>query len=141
MAVQKGKNLLMKIGTGAGSPEVFVTIAGLRLKQFQMNADTVDITHTESLDGWRELLAGAGVKSVALSGSGIFRDEASDERLRAAFFDQAAPNFELILPDFGTIAGPFIVTSLEYGGTHDGAMTFSVALRSAGAVSFTPVAP
>ncbi|MEM6576991.1 MAG: phage major tail protein, TP901-1 family, partial [Pseudomonadota bacterium] len=78
MAVQNGKDLLVKIDlTGGGN---FQTVAGLRATRVSFNAESVDVTSLESAGGWRELLAGAGVKSASISGSGIFRDAASDER-------------------------------------------------------------
>jgi len=41
------------------------------------------------------------------------------------------------VPDFGTVEGPFQVSTLEYAGQHDGEMTFDLALESAGQLSFT----
>lgn len=135
MAVQNGKDLLIKVDlTGGGS---FQTVAGLRATRVSFNAESVDVTSLESAGGWRELLAGAGVKSASLSGSGIFRDAASDARMRQIFFDGEMPDFQVVIPDFGTIEGPFQVTAIEYGGTHDGEATYEVALASAGQLSFT----
>ncbi|MAU53833.1 MAG: phage major tail protein, TP901-1 family [Roseovarius sp.] len=135
MAVQNGKDLLIKVDlTGGGS---FQTVAGLRATRVSFNAESVDVTSLESAGGWRELLAGAGVKSASLSGSGIFRDAASDARMRQIFFDGEMPDFQVIIPDFGAIEGPFQVTAIEYGGTHDGEATYEVALASAGQLSFT----
>ncbi len=96
MAVQNGKDLLVKIDlTGTGN---FETVAGLRATRVSFNAESVDVTSLESAGGWRELLAGAGVKSAAISGSGIFRDEASDERARQIFFDGETPDFQAAPP-------------------------------------------
>jgi TP901-1 family phage major tail protein len=135
MAVQNGKDLLIKVDlTGSGN---FQTVAGLRATRVSFNAESVDVTSLESAGGWRELLAGAGVKSAGLSGSGIFRDAASDARMRQIFFDGEMPDFQVIIPDFGTIEGPFQVTSIDYGGTHDGEATYEVALTSAGQLTFT----
>jgi TP901-1 family phage major tail protein len=96
----------------------------------------VDVTSLGSAGGWRELLAGAGVKSAAISGSGIFRDAASDARMRQIFFDGEMPDFQVIIPDFGTIEGPFQVTGIEYGGTHDGEATYEMSLASGGRLDF-----
>lgn len=135
MAVQNGKDLLIKVDlTGSGN---FQTVAGLRATRVSFNAESVDVTSLESAGGWRELLAGAGVKSANLSGSGIFRDAASDARMRQIFFDGEMPDFQVIIPDFGTIEGPFQVTGIDYGGTHDGEATYEVALASAGRLTFT----
>ncbi len=134
MSAQKGKDILLKLDeTGGGS---FATIAGLRASRISFNADTVDVTSSESAGRWRELLGGAGVRSAAVSGSGIFKDEESDASIRRVFFDGTHPAFEVVIPDFGTVSGPFQITSLEYAGTHDGEATFELALVSAGGLEF-----
>jgi TP901-1 family phage major tail protein len=135
MTAQKGKDLLLKIDTtGSGA---FSTVAGMRTRRFALNAETVDITDTDSAGRWRELLAGAGVRRASVSGSGIFRDAATDAAIRTLFFDGAIRDFQLIVPDFGTLEGPFQLTALDYGGEHDGAVTYEIALESAGLVNFT----
>lgn len=136
MAAQKGKDVLIKIGDGA-SPEVFTTVAGIRARTITLNAKTVDATSSDSAGRWRELLAGSGVKSVAVSGSGVFRDGAADTAMRQAFFDQTAGNWQLVIPSFGVFQGPFVIAALEYAGQHDGEATFSLSLASAGEVAFT----
>lgn len=134
MAVQNGKDLLVKVDmTGSGN---FQTVAGLRATRVSFNAESVDVTSLESAGGWRELLAGAGVKSAAISGSGIFRDAASDERVRQVFFDGETPAFQVVIPDFGTVEGPFQVSGIDYAGTHDGEATYELSLASAGQLTF-----
>ena len=134
MAVQNGKDLLIKVDlTGGGN---FQTVAGLRATRVSFNAESVDVTNVDSAGGWRELLAGAGVKSAGISGSGIFRDAASDARMRQVFFEGEMPDFQVVIPDFGTIEGPFQVTGIEYGGTHDGEATYEMSLASAGRLDF-----
>jgi TP901-1 family phage major tail protein len=135
MSAQKGKDLLIKIGD-AGDPESFATVAGLRATTLAFNAQTVDITNADSANAWRELLD-AGVKSATLSGNGVFKDAASDEALRAAFFNQTLPNFQIVIPNFGTVTGPFKITSLQYDGPYDGEVKISLSLASAGALTFT----
>ncbi len=135
MSAQKGKDLLLKVDSdGAGT---FITVAGLRARTLAFNAATVDITNTESAGEWRELLAGAGIKTARISGNGVFKDAQSDETVRGYFFDGVQRDWQVIVPDFGTVQGPFQVTTLEYAGQHDGEMTFDLALESAGQLSFT----
>ncbi|WP_050929413.1 phage major tail protein, TP901-1 family [Aestuariivita boseongensis] len=135
MVAQSGKDLLVKVDmTGGGQ---FETIAGLRATRVSFNAESVDVTSLESQGGWRELLSGAGVKSAAISGSGVFKDQGTDERARQLFFDGETPAFQVIIPDFGIVEGPFQVTSIEYAGTHNGEATYEMALASAGALTFT----
>jgi len=44
----------------------------------------------------------------------------------------------MILPDFGIITAPLLVTNLTYGGTFKGEATFELTLNSAGEPSFVP---
>ncbi len=135
MVAQKGKDLLIKIDMdGSGT---FQTVAGLRASRISFNAETVDVTSLDSAGGWRELLGGAGVRSAAISGSGVFRDDYTDERARQIFFDGVVPDFQVIIPDFGVIQGPFQITALEYSGKHDGEAAYELSLASAGALAFT----
>lgn len=134
MGAQKGKDLLIKVDmTGDG---VFETIAGLRATRVSFNTESVDVTSLESQGGWRELLSGAGVKSASISGSGVFKDASSDERTRQIFFDGETPEFQVIIPDFGTVEGAFQVTSMEYAGSHNGEATYELSLASAGVLTF-----
>ena len=137
MAVQNGKDLLIKVDqTGTGS---FVTVAGLRATRLAFNAETVDVTTLESAGGWRELLAGAGVKSAAISGSGVFRDANTDARARQIFFDAEMPQFQLVIPSFGIVQGAFQITSIDYSGNYNGEATYDLAIASAGALTFTAI--
>ncbi|MGB3389818.1 MAG: phage major tail protein, TP901-1 family [Pseudaminobacter sp.] len=135
MVAQKGKDLLLKLDTnGAGS---FVTVAGMRSKRIAFNSETVDVTDADSTGRWRELLAGSGVQRASINGSGIFKDAASDAEIRTRFFAGTIADWQLIVPDFGTVEGAFQITALEYSGSHDGEVTFEMALESAGPISFT----
>ncbi|MGZ3306251.1 MAG: phage major tail protein, TP901-1 family [Asticcacaulis sp.] len=134
MAVQKGRDLLLKLSDGADVP-TYVTVAGLRARTVSLNARTVEVTDSES-NGWRQLLEGAGIRSLAVSGSGVFRDAASDALMRQAFFTQAQSDWQIVVPGFGTFSGPFLIAALEYAGAHDGEATFALTLASAGEVAF-----
>ena len=76
-------------------------------------------------------------KRASVSGSGIFRDEASDALMRQVFFDGTVRTFQVIVPDFGTVEGPFQITALEFAGNHNGEITYDLSLESAGALTFT----
>ena len=136
MAAQKGKDLLLKMSDGAS----FVTVAGLRSRRIAFNAETVDVTHAESVDRWRELLAGAGVRRASVSGRGLFKDSASDALARQTFFDGTINSCQVVVPDFGTIEGLFQIVSLEFSGEHNGEVIFDLSLESAGALTFTAAA-
>ncbi len=137
MVAQKGKDLLLKIQSDGAT---FETVGGLRARQISLNAETVNVTDSESTGRWRELLAGAGVRRASISGSGIFKDAASDEKVRAAFFAGNILKWQIIVPDFGALSGLFQIVALEYAGQHDGEVSFELALESAGAITFESVA-
>ena len=131
MAYQKGKSFLLKLGAdGSGG-----TVAGMRTTSVKINNEMVDVTNKSSA-GWRELLEGAGIKRAGISGRGLFKDAASDALVRQTFFDGAIKTCQIVIPDFGTVEGPFQITSLEFAGEHDGEVTYELALESAGALSF-----
>ncbi|MBP1850904.1 phage major tail protein, TP901-1 family [Rhizobium halophytocola] len=132
MSVQKGKDLLVKVHDG----EAYQTVAGLRARRLAFNAQTVDVTDGESAGRWRELLGGAGVQRAAISGSGLFKDAGSDALIRNAFFAASLVPMQVVIPDFGTVTGPFQISALDYSGNHDGELTFEIALESAGSLAF-----
>lgn len=136
MTAQRGRDLLLKLDDGSGA---FSTVAGLRTQRIALNADTVDITHAESTGRWRELLAGAGVRRASLAGTGVFKDQSSDELVRRSFFDGTILNWQVLVPSFGIIQGLFQISALDYRGEHAGEVTFELALESAGALTFTAI--
>lgn len=136
MGGQRGRDVLLKLADDAGQ---FMTVAGIRTKTLQLSASAVDGTSTDSPDAWRELVTGAGVKSARLTGAGVFKDQASDARMREVFFFGEAATWMLILPDFGEIEGAFQISELTFSGDHDGEASFSITLESAGALEFRSV--
>lgn len=137
MAAQKGRDLLLKLdSTGAGA---YQTVAGLRASTLTFNAQTVDATSQDSANAWRELLAGAGLKSAAVRGQGIFKDAASDLTIRSYLFAGTIRNWQVVIPNFGIIEGPFQITSLDIAGRHDAEVTFELAIESAGDLTFTAI--
>ena len=136
MGAQRGKDLLLKVDTtGQG---VFATVAGLRTRTLTFNAQTVDVTNTESANRWRELLSGTGTRHARLHGTGVFKDQASDEIVRSYFFNSTIVAWQIVIPAFGTVTGPFQVATLEFAGQHDKEVTFDLTLESAGEITFAP---
>ena len=139
MAKQLGRSLLIKIGDGAGT-EAFTTIAGLNSKSITINNSSIDVTTPDSTTPGGALWASNlnGLKSVSISGDGIFLDESAQEGRLNSIATAADPvaNFEIVVPDFGTYSGEFRVTSLEFGGETEGATTFSLSLESNGTVAY-----
>ncbi len=137
MAVQKGSALLVKIGN-AGSPETFTTVAGLRDTSISINSETIDVTNKDSARV-RTLLANAGIKSFSISGSGVFTDGASEQSVLTAFSATTFSNFQFLVPDYNTFTGSFQVTAVEYSGTYNDAVQYSMSFESAGTVTIATV--
>ena len=127
MAAQKGLDVLMKIDISGTK----TTIGGLRSTSITLNEESVDVTNKDSL-GNRTLLAGAGVNTLSVSGSGVFTDSTAEVAVRTAFQAQqnttdgstgqtaAFESFQFIIPNLGTYTGNFQITSLEYAGEYNG---------------------
>jgi TP901-1 family phage major tail protein len=76
------------------------------------------------------------VKSAAISGSGVFKAANTADRARQIYFDGETPGFQVIIPDFGVVEGPFQMTAIEYAGSHNGEATYEMSMASAGALTF-----
>lgn len=135
MAAQKGRLMVLKIGDGAGS-ETFTTIGGLRSNTITINNEEVDITNKDSA-GWKELLENAGVKSVSMSASGVFKDDAQIDLVNTRMIAGTIGNFQLVLSNGDYYQGAFQINSFERTGEYNGAEMFSISLTSSGAVAFT----
>jgi TP901-1 family phage major tail protein len=134
MTAQAGRELLLKVDTDGGGS--FATVAGLRSHAIAFNAEAIDVTDAESAAQWRELLAGGGVKRAGVTGSGVFKDQASDETVRGYFFAGTIRDWQITVPDFGALTGPFQITALEFAGEHNGEVAYQLALESAGQIAF-----
>jgi len=137
MAVQKGSALLVKVGNAA-SPEVFATVAGLRDTSISINAETIDVTNKDSARV-RTLLADAGIQSFSISGSGVFTDAASEQLILTNFRATTFLNYQFLVPDYNTFTGAFQVTSIEYSGSYNGEVTYSMSFESASTVTIATV--
>ncbi len=135
MPAESGRGFLIEIGDGA-VPETFSTVAGLRSTAITIDAQAVEITNKNSA-GWREILGGAGVRRLAVSGSGVFWDSAAEAALRTAALGGNVASYRIVFENGDRFEGPFLVTSLDYSGDHDGERTYTLSLESAGAVTFT----
>jgi TP901-1 family phage major tail protein len=132
MPAEKGSAFLLKVGDGATTP-VFTTIAGLRTTQMSINGDAVVITNKGS-GGWRDLLSGAGVRSVSVSGAGVFTGSLAETRLKNSAFTGLLDDYELSFESGERVRGKFLVTRLDYAGDFNGERSYTLALESSGPV-------
>lgn len=132
MAAEKGSAFLLKVGNG-GSPPVFATVAGMRTTQMSVNGEPVNVTSKDS-GGWRELLSGAGVRSVSVAASGIFTGSAAEVRIKSNALAGQIDDYELSFESGERLRGRFLVTRLDYSGDYNGERNYALSLESSGAV-------
>lgn len=130
MSAEKGSAFLLKVGDGA-APPVYTTVAGLRTTQLSVNGEAVNVTSKDS-GGWRELLSGAGTRSVSVAGSGIFTGSAAEARLKTNVLAGLLDDYELSFESGERMRGRFLVTRLDYAGDHNGERTYTLALEKIG---------
>jgi TP901-1 family phage major tail protein len=133
MPAQKGSAFLLKISNGAPTP-VYQTVAGLRTTQMSINGDTVVITHKDS-GGWRELLSGAGTRSISVSAAGIFLGSAAEAQVRSNALNGTLDAYELSFEDGQKMRGSFLVQKLDYSGDFNGERNYTMSLESSGEVT------
>lgn len=134
---QRGRLFLIKAGDGA-TPEVFTTVAGLRTKGLAINGEMVDVTDSDSEDQMRELLDGGGVKSMTITGAGVFEDDASQTILEQRVLSGSIDNYQVVFDSGRTYEGAFQCTTVDYAGEYNGEQTYNVTLESAGKIDITP---
>lgn len=132
MSAEKGSAFLLKIGDGA-QPPVFTTVAGMRTTQMQVNGEGVNVTSKDS-GGWRELLSGAGLRSVSVSASGIFTGSVAEARVKTNALTGLLDDYELSFESGERMTGKFLVTRLDYSGDYNGERNYTLSLESSGPV-------
>lgn len=132
MAAEKGSAFLLKVGNG-GEPPIFATVAGMRTTQMSVNGEAVNVTSKDS-GGWRELLSGAGVRSVSVAASGIFTGSAAEARVKTNALAGQVDDYELSFESGERLRGRFLVTRLDYSGDYNGERNYALSLESSGAV-------
>ena len=143
MAAQVGRAMVLQIGDGTSTPS-YDTIATVNSKTLTLNNSPIDVTTPDlTTPGgkiWMETLA--GVVSMAISADGRYKDQSSERRLVSVAQDaDPTEQFRLIVPDLGIFQGRFRIESLDFGGTHDGEVTFSISLTSTGEITFATSGP
>ena len=132
MAAQRGKDVLIRTIVSAA----MTSVAGMRTKTLAINSETVDVSDSNSVSEWRELLANAGIKSLNITGAGVFKDSAGEAVLVAAALSANFLSMEFVYPGLGTFAGDFQISQCELSGEYNGEAAFSFTFESAGVITF-----
>lgn len=134
MTAVRGKDVLLKIDTGGG---VYASIGGIRARSIKIDSEIVDISSSDSSNEWQELLQSAGIKKMAITGSGVLKRDANDTLARQAMTQGTIKNWQLVIPSFMTVTGAFQVSSIEYSADHNDSGKFTMTLESAGEPTFS----
>jgi len=131
MAAQKGKDLLLKIHDGID----YQIVGGFKSNDITINGESVDVTTKDNL-GFKELLDGAGVRSLSASGDGVFMNDATFGIAHGHVLAGTHPDCQITVPGLGTYTGKFAITSLGMSGGFEGEVAYTIQLDSAGPITF-----
>ena len=133
MTSRAGKDFTIQVDDGTGT---YAELAGLRTTSFSINNEAIDVTSHGSNE-WMELLDGAGIKKVSLSGAGVADTEASLIQVRDACLSGALLTLRVIeagtMP--ATFQASFKVTTFDLSGGYNDAEQFSASFESSGPVT------
>lgn len=137
MAQYPGRGLLIKISDG-GNPATYLTVGGIRPTNFSIANEPVEVTNKDS-NGFRQYLEGAGTRSLAVSGSGVYDNGPGINKLEEAARTNAFADIRILFPNGDDVTGDFHVSNFAYSGGHDDEQGWEVTLESAGAWTYTKV--
>lgn len=125
-------------GTGTAT-EVFRLMGGLRSKSISISAEEIDITNHDSSQ-WKELLDEAGIRSVEMSGEGVFEDGFMFHKARVKLMTNKLANYQIVVNTDGDyFSGAFKITSGELSGDYNAEQSYSLSFMSSGEVTYTTV--
>ena len=136
MAAQKGNLFVIENGVGP-SPYTYTAITSARSSEFTINNTQVDVTTITSA-GWKTLLQGAGLQSMAITASGVWEDSAQEKLWVTAATTNAVVNLKWTNGNGDIIVGSFVITSYKRAGTYNGEETWNATFESSGSVTYTP---
>lgn len=114
---------------------LFRDLTGLREKSLSFSSESVDITNHDS-DEWKEMLDGAGIRSVSISGTCVYANDDIQEEVEDAARSNALKYLAIIEATGRVYAGKFKLTSVEASGSYDGEASFNFGAESSGAIDF-----
>lgn len=133
MAASGGSGLLLRPYV-SGSP---VTMAGLRTKSIALNSEPIDITNSDSVGLWKELLSTSGVRSASVSGSGVLLGQPIDRTVALAVMNGTVVQMDIVVPGLGALSGNWKATSFKGSGEYNKEIVYDVTLESSGVITLT----
>jgi TP901-1 family phage major tail protein len=137
MSAQKGNLFLLGVGSGSGSSVTYTNVTSARSVDWTLNNSQVDVTTITSA-GWKALLQGAGIQSMAITLSGAWEDAAVEQAVVTAATGNTFLNLKFTNGNGDEFVGSFAVSSYKRAGTYNGEETYNASFDSNGAVTYTP---
>lgn len=114
--------------------EAFTTLGGLRSKSFSFSADSIDVSNHGS-NQWKELLDEAGMKSVSLSGAGVYTSATNYRLCESNALAGLLTCFAILDSVTGRVYyGCYKITGLEATAEYDGEAGYSLSMDSSGEI-------
>jgi TP901-1 family phage major tail protein len=130
---QSGALVLLQSQNKTGE---FWTMGGMRTTRFTLQHHPMDSTDQMS-GGWRHLLDSAGLRSISISGHGIFTNALSEQQLRVDAFGAHLRLYRLIFGNGDRMEGRFMITHYERSGAMQEEETYHITLESAGIIDYS----
>ena len=132
MPASAGKDLVILVNT---TGTTFAPIMGLRTKSVDFGTQQVDVTNSDSIGRWRELLGGAGVNSMNFKGQGVFQDDPAFNSTFDAYIGGIIKTYQVIIPNLAQITGQFLVSDMNFAGQYNQELTADITFASAAALT------
>ena len=136
----KGLDFILEVNTGTAPTVTWTKVCGLTQTGLTINQEGVDITDGCS-EGWREMLAGAGVRNISISASGNSRDTAGQQWILSKILANEFVEARIRRGYGDEFSGVWQIPSNGYSAAYNAQETFEVTLESAGEITYTPPAP
>jgi TP901-1 family phage major tail protein len=120
--------------------QLFKSTGGLRSKSLSFSAEGIDITNEESNE-WKVMLDKAGIRSLEISGSGVYNNYTVFQSLVDAFLTNQLTCLMFVEVKTGKLyEGCFKLTSLEISGDYDAESNYSISASSSGPITIAVIA-
>lgn len=114
---------------------VYKTIGGLRTSSFAFKSHEIETSNYGSNE-WKTIKDGAGMRSVAVQGQGIYTNATNYRNLENSTLANALVSLAFLDIDGGRVySGTYKIVSLDANGKYDGEAAYSISANSSGTVS------
>jgi len=139
-ATRSGAAIVLDDTEAAMEIDKFMSTGGLRSKSMNLSAEGIDITSEDS-DEWKVMLDKAGIRSMEISGSGVYNNADVFQGLVTKFLANELTCLMFIEAKTGRLyEGCFKLTSLEVSGDYDAESSYSISAASSGAITTAVIA-